>query len=177
MAETVARRRFFNRQSLAILAILAISTRPPAPFLAFSLQIKVVIQNRPLRHPTFSTGSPRDFHWVTQGFPLGHPRDGLAFGLANQLGQIRRVLSFCQRLNCQLPIALFSCLYSVVNERDWLNRKFTNRQSESSPVYTHFLRPVTREKVHLHARRSSVLTTISESDPWSAPAFDDQMSR
>src|SRR5258708_31192675 len=29
---------------------------------------------RPLGHPTFSTGSPRLFHWVTQGFSLGHPR-------------------------------------------------------------------------------------------------------
>jgi hypothetical protein len=32
------------------------------------LETKQLRSNRPLRHPAFSTGSPRLFHWVTQGF-------------------------------------------------------------------------------------------------------------
>ncbi len=47
--------------------LLAISYPLPA-FFRHLLQTQALKPFRPLGHPTFSTGSPRDFHWVTQGF-------------------------------------------------------------------------------------------------------------
>src|SRR5258708_9979960 len=54
-------------------AITAIQT-PPAGLVRGFIANKALHPFRPLGHPTISTGSPRVFHWVTQGFPLGHPR-------------------------------------------------------------------------------------------------------
>src|SRR5258707_10138538 len=52
---------------------ISASKHPLPAFFNDLLQTKALHPFRPLGHPTFSTGSPRDFHWVTQAasvFPI-----------------------------------------------------------------------------------------------------------
>jgi hypothetical protein len=57
-------RTFSKPQTLRIVATLASTPR----FGTLLLQTHTLVQNRPLGHAEFSTGSPGLFHWVTQSF-------------------------------------------------------------------------------------------------------------
>jgi flagellar biogenesis protein FliO len=74
---SVNHRLVFNCHCLALLAILAIFLGVPAFFRRFD-ENKTLLPFRPLGHPTFSTGPPRLFHWVTQGFDWATQRSPFA---------------------------------------------------------------------------------------------------
>src|SRR6266478_6187371 len=92
--------------------------RPPAGLFPTFIANKRLNPFRPLGHPTFSTGSPRVFHWVTQGFPQGDPSDTPPENRMPQTGisRLRLIWEYCskQKANNQWNSEVCSCPNTVL---------------------------------------------------------------